>query len=97
MPPEEYKLPIITVLAQMGGQGRARDVLDRVYEKVRPRLSDVDLETLESGSVRWEKGARWAVYYLKERDGLLIRPTWGVWELTEEGWAEARGKGAATP
>ena len=82
---------ILRALAQLGGRGRAKEVLELVYQMVKPHLSPVDEERLPlSGGYRWHRKANWERYYMV-RDGLLRDDSpQGIWELTEEGWREAK-------
>lgn len=87
----EYRKPILEALAEMGGEGRRLEVLERVLKKVRDRLKPPDHEILPSGSdVRWRKAALWQRHNLM-REGLVDSAGRGVWRLTGEGW-RATGK-----
>jgi restriction system protein len=80
-----------SALAEMGGQGRAKEVLERVFEMAEPHLGPEDRSFLKtSNEFRWRRKANWE-RYLMVRDGLL-RPDspQGIWELTEAGWMEAK-------
>ena len=82
---------ILRALAQLNGRGRAKDVLELVYQMVKPHLSPVDEEWLPSGNdYRWRRKANWERYNMV-RDGLLRDDSpQGIWELTEEGWRKAK-------
>jgi hypothetical protein len=87
LPRSEYRLPILEALSEMGGSGRVKDVLERVYEKVKLLLTRMDLEEIPSGGdIRWRKQAQWE-RYLMVQDGLLRDDSpRGVWEITDKGW-----------
>jgi hypothetical protein len=88
-PEAAYYRPILQVLAQMGGVGKAGDVLDRVGQIMKPTLKKVDYDPLASGpdNPRWRNAAQWARNSMV-RDGLLKADSpRGVWEMTEKGRA----------
>ena len=85
-PESQYRIPILQVLTELGGQGRINEILERVYEKMEDILNKVDLELLPSGTdSRWRNTACW------ERDtmvkeGLIKKDSpRGIWEITEKG------------
>ena len=83
----QYRVPILRVLSEMGGSGRAAEVLERVGEIMKPRLKPVDFEPLASGpdNPRWRNAAQWARNSMVN-EGLLKRDSpRGVWEITEAG------------
>ena len=90
---QEYKMVILETLMELGGKGRAGNVLDRVFEKLRDKMTEDDLERLPSGEARWRKNARWAEYFMV-REGLLNpNSPRGIWEVTKEGrryWERGR-------
>lgn len=86
LPMREYFLPLLESLAEMGGKGRAKDVIERVYEKIKDKLTDDDRGFLESGQIFWVNRTHWARQRLKEQGYLRKDSSVGIWELTEEGW-----------
>ncbi|MFN3420239.1 MAG: winged helix-turn-helix domain-containing protein [Armatimonadota bacterium] len=91
MPDSAFRPYILKALAELGGSARGVDVLERVWEMVRPHLSPIDLEWMPTGNdYRWRKKARWERFRMKQ-DGLLRADSpKGIWELSELGWREAR-------
>ena len=86
-----YKLApiVIKVLDSMGGQLRLGDVLEMVEDRIRDRLSEVDLEILERNNCpRWESETRFARELLIKQ-GLLESGGRGIWRLTGQGHLEA--------
>ncbi|MFA0732613.1 MAG: hypothetical protein LKKZDAJK_000140 [Candidatus Fervidibacter sp.] len=91
LPRDFYRPLILKALAEMGGQGRAKEVLRRVFEMAKPSLSDKDLELVPSGtSKRWEKRANWERYQMVQEGLLRSDSPQGIWELSEKGWEEAK-------
>jgi hypothetical protein len=91
LPTDFYRPLILKALAGMGGQGRAKEVLRRVFKMAEPYLSDKDREPVPSGtSKRWEKKANWERYRMVQEGLLRSDSPQGIWELSEKGWEEAK-------
>lgn len=86
LPMREYILPLLESLAEMGGRGRARDVLDRIYQKLKDRLTDGDRSYRQSGQIVWVNNAQWVRFKLVKQGYLRNDTPTGIWELTDEGW-----------
>ena len=92
IPPHAFREPILQALSDLGGSAQEKDVLDRVEQAMAQQLNDVDRELLASGrnhKPRWRMSAR-EERRIMAKKGLLKRDCpRGIWELTEEGLAEA--------
>jgi len=90
LPQSFYRPLILKALAEMGGRGRVKEVLERVFELAKPYLSPIDLEFVPSRSEeRWSNRVKWERFNMIN-DGLLRQDSpHGIWELTEAGWREA--------
>lgn len=78
-----YIIPIVQVLKELGGSGRAGEVTDLVVEKL--HIPDDELnETISSGQSRVKNQVQWARFMLVKA-GYLDSSTRGVWSLTEKG------------
>lgn len=87
---------ICDVLFELGGSARARDVLERVGERV--SVAEADLQALPvSGQLRWINRARWARKRLIGYGLLRVGCAWGWWELTDEGHMFAELRVVPTP
>lgn len=87
-PQKEYRLPILEALVVMGGSGEAKRVLEKVYEKMRDRLTPADHEKVPSGmSTRWRNHAAWARMEMVTKGLLKKGSPKGIWEITAEGRA----------
>jgi hypothetical protein len=82
---EEYQTVILETLMELGGRGRVGNVLDMVFERLKDRMTDDDLEKLPSGDARWRKNAQWARYFMVKEGLLNPNSPHGIWEVTEEG------------
>lgn len=84
-PDRAYFKPILESLVELGGKAKMKEVLDRVYEKMKDVLNDYDKEYLNSGCIRWENTAQWARNTMVKEGLLSSDSEWGVWEITDEG------------
>jgi hypothetical protein len=85
--PRQFYAPhILEMLVQMGGSGEGSIVLDRVFEKVKAKLTEEDLEPLPAdGTLRWRKNAQWMRYNLSQEGLIRNDSPWGIWEISEKG------------
>ncbi len=89
LPEHEYVEPLIQALAESGGSGPAREIIDSVGKRLGDRLTALDHEPLKSGVVRWQNRVQFVRLRLVE-EGLLAKDTpRGVWALTEAGRSRA--------
>ncbi len=85
-PEEEYIIPILESLIELGGKAKIGQVLKRVYEKMKVKLTWYDMQKLpSSGDIRWENTARWVRFYLVRQGFLSKDSPRGVWEITDKG------------
>lgn len=93
-PDKAFRVPILKVLAEMGGSGKVGDILDRLRKAMKPILKDVDYQPLASdpNNLRWRNTAQWARNSMV-KDGLLKPDSpRGVWEITEAGKQQLRNQ-----
>jgi len=85
-PQSQYRIPILQVLTELGGRGEVNEILEKVYEKTKDKLNQIDLELLPSGNdYRWRNTAQWARNTMVN-EGLLKKDSpRGIWEITEKG------------
>ncbi|QQS54210.1 MAG: winged helix-turn-helix domain-containing protein [Candidatus Competibacteraceae bacterium] len=76
---------IIQALKEFGGSARTSDVLERIQEMLKDRLTPRDLETRSDGrAIVWENNARWERAAMI-REGLLRNDSkFGYWELNPD-------------
>jgi hypothetical protein len=97
LPEDEYDLPLLESLVEMGGSGPSRDIIKAVGEKLAGRLTDLDKDTLPSGGIRWENRVQFVRLRLIEQ-GLMIKESGrGIWAISEDGRkrVEAHASGVA--
>ena len=83
-PESAFVEPILRVLADMGGHGRASDIVARVGRIMMPRLRDVDFEPLPAdGKPRWTKTVNWARFQMVRARVLKADSPRGIWEVAQ--------------
>lgn len=93
-PQEDFYLPILAALKEMGGRGRTKEVIERVEQMIQDRLRDMDWEMLSDGrSIRWRNAAMWARYDMVQKGLLASDSPRGIWEIMEAGRAYLREYG----
>ena len=89
-PHKDYCQPLLTVLVEMGGKGKTKDVLDQLGVKMKGLLKPKDYEPQESNAkqIRWRNTAQWARNTMANEDGRMKNdsPT-GTWEISDKGRA----------
>jgi restriction system protein len=87
IPMESYFLPILKVVAKMGGSCRSKVVLDAVAKIMHPLFTEADLAPIASNpnEPRWRKLAQWARLAMVKEGLLRDDSPRGVWEITEKG------------
>jgi len=80
----EFRLPIVRALEELGGSGTIEDVLNKVHEQIKSRLSLIDYEKLKSGVIRWENTAAWERFKMVKAGILKNNSPRGIWELADD-------------
>ena len=96
-PPQEqdYYIPILQALRQLGWAATPRQITPLVLEKMRSRLAEDDFESIPSGQfARWEVRLRFARKRMRDETTPLLNPNSarGIWEATEAGRRFLEGK-----
>ncbi|HRR96692.1 MAG TPA: winged helix-turn-helix domain-containing protein [Candidatus Ratteibacteria bacterium] len=85
-PNSVFRIPILNALIQLGGRGRAGDILKIVEDKMKDILKPVDYDFLPSKtSIRWQNTAHWERLKMIKEGLLRSDSPQGVWEITEKG------------
>lgn len=82
---EEYELPMLAILDELGGRGPTREVLDALGERLSDRLMPADHESLGSGDIRWRNRAQFVRLRLIQRGDMKKDSPRGLWEITDQG------------
>ena len=93
LPEAEYELPILRYLAEHDGRAPSREVVRAVGETLRDKLTDLDMEPLRSGDIRWENRAAFVRLRLVEKEELVKGSPRGTWEITAKGQARVESEG----
>ncbi len=86
-PFQNFCRPLLEVLVEMGGRGKAKDVLDRLVEEMKDTLKPKDYELHESDAkqIRWRNTAQWARNRMVNEDGRMKKSPQGIWEISDAG------------
>ncbi len=82
---EEYQLPLLETLSQLGGSAAAGEVIERLGDQLDGKLKPADYEKLDSGAIRWENRAQFVRYELVQRGDMKGDSPRGVWEISQQG------------
>lgn len=85
-PGSAYWRPILTVLAELGGRGRRRKVIELVGKKMEGILTPADYSTLPSHGIRWRTRVTFQASHMRRVAGLIKNDSpRGVWEISDAG------------
>lgn len=100
-PEEAYYIPILQVLCEMGGAGKAEEVINQVGKKMEGRLGKCDYEPLPSNHqvIRWQHRVHWARHSMVNEGLLRNDSPRGTWEISEKGreYLSSREKEGGSP
>ncbi len=76
---------ILQALTEFGGSARSSDVLERMREILKDRLTPRDIETRSDGrAIIWENNVRWERQAMVNEGILRNDSKFGYWELAEK-------------
>jgi len=86
-PEDEFRIPILQTLVELGGAAPMNDVLDKVEIRMSHKLNAYDRQTLPSHPTipRWRNTAQWARAAMVKEGLLSSNSPRGVWEITDSG------------
>jgi len=86
-PEDDFRIPILETLFELGDKADMGEVLKKVYEKMKDKINKYDMEGLPSNSSqkRWENTAQWCRNTMVNEGLLLSDSPRGIWEITSEG------------
>jgi len=86
-PEDEFQIPILLSLVELGGSALVNDVLDKVETKLGQKLNTHDRQTLSSDPtiIRWRNTAQWARSSMVKEGLLSSASPRGLWEITDNG------------
>ena len=84
--PKSFYVPILAVLDEMGGIGKAAEVVRRVIERCRITENEIVARGISTGTPLIMKHIHFARHHLTAL-GYLQSAGWGIWELTDKGRA----------
>jgi hypothetical protein len=87
-PEENFHLPILQVIEELGGKAESSIVRTKLSEKMAQTLKPVDFQCVNDGkTVRWWNTAQWARNTLKDQGFLKSDSQHGIWEISDKGRA----------
>jgi hypothetical protein len=88
-PEDEFRVPILQSLVELGGYAPVNNVLDKVERLVSDKLNAYDRQNLPSDPTipRWRNTAQWARAAMVKEGLLSSKSPRGVWEITDAGRA----------
>jgi hypothetical protein len=88
-PEDEFRVPILQSLVELGGSAPMNNVLDKVERLVSDKLNAYDRQTLPSDPTipRWRNTAQWARAAMVKEGLISSNSPRGVWEITDTGRA----------
>jgi restriction system protein len=86
-PEDEFRIPILQTLVELGGSAPMNDVLHKVERLVSDKLNAYDRQTLPSDSTipRWRNTTQWARASMVKEGLLSSNSPRGIWEITDTG------------
>lgn len=84
---DAFRIPILESLIELGGRAPMKEVLEKVYEKMKTQLNEYDLSPLPSNpsQKRWENAVQWCRLNMVKEGLLSSDSPWGIWEISEKG------------
>lgn len=86
-PEDEFRVPILQSLVELGGIASVNDVLDKVEVLMSHKLNAYDHQTLPSDPAipRWRNTSQWARAAMVKEGLVSSNSPRGVWEITSSG------------
>jgi restriction system protein len=86
-PEDEFRIPILEALVQLGNSAPIGDVIDQLEKSMVDILNEYDWQELPStpNLPRWRNTAQWARQSLVENGHLSGDSPKGIWEITDSG------------
>ena len=91
-PQKDFRIPLMTLLDELGGKAQVSVVRDRLLPEIRDNLLDGDFCLVSTGEERWWNATCWERKELVEEGLFQADSPRGTWELSEEGRAFIRAK-----
>lgn len=90
-PQQAYRRPILEAIYELGGKGTIDRILEKVEEKMKDILGEVDYEgTPKMGYTRWVNTTHWEHSQLVKEGVLKADSPRGIWKLSEKGIEEVK-------
>jgi len=87
LPESEYEIPLLQALADLGGSAAASRVIEAIAPKLHGKLTNLDLQPLPSGRLRWHNRVQFTRLNLVRGGDLVGDSVRGIWVLSSQGRA----------
>ena len=85
LPQRAFRMPLLLVLHELGGEAPAHKIRKAVEKKVASRLNPADYKKVTSGDARWWNAVCWERNSLVKEGYLRSDSERGIWALDEKG------------
>src|SRR5450759_1386864 len=85
LPEGRYEAPLLRALVAAGGQGPSQDVIGAAGRELKDALTQLDLELLGSGGVRWQSRIQFVRLRLIQRELMDRHSPRGIWAISDKG------------
>lgn len=88
----QCRIPVLQTLVELGGCGKATEVITLVRQKIQHLITPADNETDKLGCPRWQKTVSSARHFLKHANLISDDLKQGIWEITDKGrvWLKSK-------
>ncbi len=81
----DFYFPALHIIRDMGGKARTKDIYAQFLAKHKDQLAPSYFTEIKDKDLMWRDRINRAGYDLNEA-GYIVRPTRGLWELTDKPW-----------
>ena len=82
---DEYELPILDALEELGGSAPMSEVKEGVERHLKDRFNQFDLALMKDDTIRWVNRMQFARLDLRNKGDLKADSPRGIWELSDQG------------
>jgi hypothetical protein len=81
----DFYFPVLRIIRDMGGKARLADIRDRFLVRHKHQLDPSFFTETKDRDIMWRDYIDRAGFELSDA-GYIVRPTRGLWELTDKPW-----------
>lgn len=87
---KDFYLPVLQIIRDLGGKAKTKQIYEEFLARYEHQLDHRFFTEIRDGDQMWRDWVNRAGYQLRVK-GYIIRPTTGLWELTDKMWPEDKG------